>query len=129
MADIPKFLAGLNTKAVTIATGNPDRTGNTGSSTAIVQGGANGTIVHRVKINAVGNTTAGSIRFFLVTTEGTFLVHEEAVTAVDVTSNPTGQAFSKDLTDFDVSLKAGETLKAATHNTEAFHIVAFGEDF
>lgn len=128
MADIPKYLGQLNCKSVSISTGNTSRTGASGAMTALVSAGANGTIVKRLKAVAVNNTTLGALRFFK-TGDGTHLVHEIPVSAVDVTAVDGSAPWSADEVDVDIPLLQGESLYVATHKGEAFHVSAWGQDY
>jgi hypothetical protein len=129
MADIPKYLAAFNNKSVSLATGNTDRSGQTGTKYAIVAGAGTGTVVHRIKAVALVTTTAGALRFYIQTSDGLFNVYEIQVAAVDLVSNPAGMPWSADILDVGITLKAGETLYVSTHKSETFHVTVFGQDY
>lgn len=130
MPDLPQYLGAFNNKSVTVSTGNTDRSGATGTKYAMLTGAGSGTVVHRVKVIAVGTTTVGAIRFFIQNSDGLFNVHEVEVTAKDLSGGSADDMpFSADVTDFAVSLKAGEVLYVATHKSETFHVTAFAQDY
>lgn len=133
MAAQPQFTSTPQIGAATLATPNPNRDGS-GSLTTLLTAATNGSRVDRVTIKATGPTTAGMIRLFVHNGQGGFLVTEVPVPAM----TPSGAlpSFEQvidfntgDTSQFGLVLPPGHSLRAATQNGEAFHLVAFGGAF
>jgi hypothetical protein len=127
----PIFTLTPRISSARISTANTGRDG-TGTLGSVITGGANGTRVDRVTIEATATTTAGMIRLFVDDGGGTIrFIKEVAVAAL--TPSATVQAFSFEWVRTDtypvVVLPSGYILKAGTHNAETFDVVAHGGDF
>jgi hypothetical protein len=127
----PVFTLAPNaTVPASISVAETSRTAPT-NAVACVTAGANGTMISRVHVHATGTTTAGMVRLYLHDGTNYHLREEIAVSAV--TPSGTVAAFSADSTVFTpvtpVAISTGWSLRAATHNAEAFRVVAESGDF
>lgn len=125
---------------VLFATANTNRDGTTGTYTTVFTcpgtlatiGAGEGAIVQGIRINAIGTTTAGSIRIWRHNGTACFLVRELLVTALvpNGTSILPWQittAQGADTSGFlplNLILESGESLKVSTNNAESFHACA-----
>ncbi len=123
---------------VLFATANTNRDGTTGTYTTVyLMPGTLGTIgeggiIQGIRINAIGTTTAGSIRIWRHNATACFQVRELLVSAL--TPNGTSilpwsitSAQGADAGGFlplNLILEAGESLKVSTQIAESFHITA-----
>ena len=115
-----------------ISTANTALDGS-GTLGTVVTGGTNGTRITRITIQATATTTAGVIRLFIADNAGTpniRLWREVLVPAI--TPSTTVLAFISTISltgEAAVHLPASYTLRASTHNAEAFNIFAEGGNF
>lgn len=127
MATSPTFYTTVTTSQVQISTANTNRDG-TGAMGTVIQGVAAGTLIRKITIKAVGNTTAGMIRIFVSYDNGVTkrLIKEIAVTAI--TPSGTTAAFEATWTpERDLFLPdATSYVYASTHNNEQFNVFAEG---
>ena len=139
MAVQPQYAADpvIGFNQVSVANTNRDGTGTLAS---LVTGRAPGTRIDRLKVKAVGTTTAGMIRIFHRTTgltlnaDGTVasfaaptarLVAELSVSAI--TPSGTVQSFEGEiLLPADFVMGEFESLHAATQNAETFNVFVIG---
>jgi len=124
MASNPQYVGTPKSPSVTISTANPNRDGS-GTLVTLMTAGANGSRVDRVRIAATGTTTAGMIRFFVDSS----LILE--VPVLPITPSAAVPAWAADVVfENGLVLKAGATLKVATHNAETFKVTVInGGDF
>ena len=112
-----------------VSSANTNRDG-TGDLVDIITGGANGTRITRITIQAVVTTTAGMIRLYIYDGSTTVLWKEIAVTAISVSASVIAFAYALEyLGDRALVLPANYVLRASTHNAEAFRVIAEGGDF
>lgn len=130
MAVDPQFAATQGSEVTAIpATANTARDGS-GTLVTILTAGASGTRVERIKIKATGTTTAGMIRIFLHNGTSAFLLDEYTVTAATPSATVKTWEIDQLYADTDpISLPTGWTVKATTHNAEAFHASVIAGDF
>lgn len=96
--------------------------------TSVKAGGANGTRVDQVRIQATSTTTAGVVRLWIFSGSGNAqLMWEELVTAV--TPSATVPAFTSSVVFSDFLLPSGWTLYASTEKAEAFNVILHGGDY
>lgn len=122
MATAPNYAATPRTAIAQISVANANRDG-TGTIVSVITGGANGTRVDDITIQATATTTAGIVRLFLSLDGGTTnrLIREVEITAR--TPSGTTPAFRADLLDLGIMLpNANALLRAAPHNAETFNI-------
>jgi hypothetical protein len=127
----PLFTAKANATApASLSAAETSRTAPT-NAVAVVTAGADGTMISRVHVHATGTTTAGMIRLFLH--DGAAYHLREEIPVAAVTPSGVLPAFSADSTVFTpatpVTIPAGWSLRAATHNAEAFQVVGEAGDF
>jgi hypothetical protein len=129
MASTPAFAATPKAALAQVSAANTNRDG-TGTIVTVLTAGANGTRIERVKVKAVGATTAGMIRLYLNDGTNTRLLEEALVAAV----TPSGIVETFEA-EFDFSrpdqmlvLPNGWTLRASTHVAETFNVIAIGAD-
>ena len=132
MALDPQFAATPRIAAAIVSAANTGRDG-TGTIPSILTAGSNGTRVRRIAINATGTTTAGMVRVFLHDgASAHHLLLEVPVTAL--TPSATVQAFAASYTEavspdlLPLTLPAGWSIRAATHNAETFRVICEGAD-
>ncbi|MGZ3862502.1 MAG: hypothetical protein ACXVPN_02695 [Bacteroidia bacterium] len=115
----------LNAAVAQISTANTNLDG-TGTLGTLITAGAGGTLLGRVFIKALGNTTRGMIRFFINGNGTTRLLKEVDVFPVTKSSvNPSFEATF----NFDFLLKEGYILKVSTNNAETFNVIVGGYNF
>lgn len=123
MATAAQYAAVPRAAVAQVSTANTNRDG-TGTLVTVLSGGANGTRVDDLVVQAVGTTTAGMVRLFLSLDGGTTnrLLREVAVSAI--TPSGTVPAFRAELSDLAWLLPdSNAQLRASTHNAETFNIV------
>lgn len=123
MATAAQYAAVPRAAVAQVSTANTNRDG-TGTLVTVLSGGANGTRVDDLVVQAVGTTTAGMVRLFLSLDGGTTnrLLREVAVSAL--TPSGTVPAFRAELSDLAWLLPTSSAqLRASTHNAETFNIV------
>lgn len=126
MATAPAFAATVNRGAVAVSTANTNRDG-TGTLGTVFTAGSSGSRVDEIRINATGTTTAGMVRIFVSDGTNHRLLKEQPIAAVTPSATVAAEAYP--LTFANLLLKAGETIRASTHNAESFVVHAFGGDF
>lgn len=121
--------------SVAISAANPNRDG-TGTLVTLFTGSGFGTRVDRIRVQAIGPTTAGMVRLFAraSSTAPIYLVGEIEVAAV--TPSGTAPAFGADYAPpptvgttqsySSLAVPSGAQLLVSTENAEAFHVTAFG---
>ena len=103
---------------------------NPGSNVVTVfAAGANGSRIENVRVQATGTTTAGVVRLYI--SDGTTHALWREVLVPAITPSTTVSPFAADI---DLSLEAcvlvaGQSIRATTHNAEAFRIHVSGGDF
>jgi hypothetical protein len=132
VSNVPIFeqtpkIGGLGTQ---VSTANTARDGS-GTLVDVITGGANGTRLDSIDIQAAGTVTDGVIRLFLFAPAGTARLWKEILVQA-ITPSATVQAWSASI---DCSLPGnrlvlpnGYILKASTHNAETFNVFAKGGD-
>ena len=130
MATNPNYARFPRSAIAQISAANTNRDG-TGTLVTVIAGAAaggaleGGTRVDDITIQATGTTTAGMVRLFLSLDNGTTnrLIREVEIAAR--TPSGTTPAFRAELLDLGIILpNANALLRAATHNAEAFNIIA-----
>lgn len=124
MSAVPNYAGTPKSPTITISTANTNRDG-TGTLGTLMTAGASGSRVDRVRIQATGTTTAGTVRLFI----GAALIHEQPVLAI--TPSATTPAWAVDV-DFPngLILEAAVVLKAGTEKAESFALTVInGGDF
>ena len=126
MASTPGYAATAKIGTASIGTAETSRTAPTNVGTVWAAGSSGGRI-DSVTITAAGTTTAGTVRLFIYTGAVYRLLKEIAVSPV--TPSGTVQVWSTTVTfDGGIPMQNGYDLRAATHNAETFHVIAFGAD-
>lgn len=117
-------------KTARIATANTNRDGS-GTLGSVVTGGASGTRIDRILVQATATTTAGMVRLFVDDGTNIRAIGEIPVTAI--TPSATVAAFTFEVYRLDglpvAVLPSGYILKAGTHNAESFDVTAFGGEY
>lgn len=110
-----------------VTTANTGRDGS-GAVVTIMLAGTSGSKIERIIIQAIGTTTAGFVRLYLHDGATAYLWKEITVSAI--TPSATVAAFHDEV---DCSLPGSilimptlYSLKASTHNTETFNVIAIG---
>lgn len=127
MASSSVFIGTPKTWQAPLSVANTNRDGTTGTYVDLVAAGsAPGSRVDRVRLQAAGSTTAGVIRLFVSDGTNVMLLREILVAAI--TPSATVEAWSQEIT-LNLVLANGWTLRASTHNAEAFKAFAYGGNF
>jgi len=115
-----------------IASANTGRDGS-GTLGTVVTGATDGTRITKITIKATGNTTAGMVRLYIADAAGTPVISLWLeILIVAYTVSATVKAFSETILLFGENaliLPAGYSLRASTHNTETFNVIAEGGNF
>lgn len=125
-AGIPKCGIGKLSEA------NTNRDG-TGTIVTVFSAGLNGSRIDGVICKATATTTAGTIRLFIHDGAAASLLGELPV--IPVTPGAATPAWEAQLNSNTMSqilpiiLPTGYSLRASTHNAEAFNVIALGGDF
>ena len=126
----PIFAQAVRHSAVSIATANTNRDGTGTIGTVFTADATDGSVVDHIDIVATGTTTAGVVRLFVHNGSTAFLWKELLVGAI--TPSATVKSFEDSVDcsrpDNELTLPAGWSLRAATHNAETFNVHAFGYD-
>lgn len=115
-----------------LSAANTNRDG-TGTIVNVFTAGASGSRIDAITIQATAATSLGMIRLFVFDGTNTRLIGEVPVSAI--TPSGTTPAFAAQLTTANLSqllpliLPTNHSLRAATHNAEAFNVIATGGDF
>lgn len=131
MALDPQFAATPKLGAASISTANTNRDG-TGTLGTVITAGSLGTRLRGVVVKATGSTTDGMVRLFLHDGTTSHLWKEIPVGAITPAANV--EAFAAVLNEstnpelFPIMLANGWSLRAGTHNAEAFRVLAEGAD-
>jgi hypothetical protein len=112
--------------AAAISTANTNRDGTGTIGTIFTADASDGSEIERIVIEATGTTTAGVVRLFIHNGSTAFLEREVLVGAI--TPSATVAAFRREIVQ-RITLGAGWSLRAATHNAETFNIHCYGYDF
>lgn len=119
MASNANYAATPKTAVAQLSAANTNRDG-TGTIVTVLTAGTSGSRVDDIVITATGTTTAGMVRLFLHDGTNARLFREVPVTAI--TPSGTVQAFTASLTNLALVLASGWSLRASTHNAEAFNV-------
>jgi hypothetical protein len=127
MSSSPQFTTTPKVGIGALSVANTNRDG-TGTIATIFSAGASGSRVDKAVIKATGTTTAGMVRLFVHNGTSASLLTEIPVSAITVGANTPG---FETVVDFlgGLVLPTGYSLRASTHNAEAFNVTAFGGDF
>jgi hypothetical protein len=121
MSSAASYASSPRTAAVSISTANTARDG-TGTLGTVLTAGASGSRIETLTITATGTTTAGMVRLFLYDGTTYYLWREVQVSAK--TPSATDSTFTSTLSAIGLVLSAGWSLRASTHNAEAFNVLA-----
>lgn len=119
MASNANYAATPKSAVAQISAANTNRDG-TGTIVTVLSAGTSGSRIDDIVITATGTTTAGMVRLFLHDGTNARLFREVPVTAI--TPSGTVQAFTASLSNIALVLASGWSLRAATHNAEAFNV-------
>lgn len=126
----PIFPYLLRADVATVSAANTARDG-TGTVPTICTAGAQGTRIDLITIEAQVTTTAGVVRLFLHNGSAFFLWKEVLVTAI--TPSASVAAFRTEVSRSDglpvMVLPSGYSLRASTHQAEAFSVCVSGGDY
>lgn len=113
-----------------VSAANTNRDG-TGTIVSLITGVAAGTRINKIRVKAVGTTTAGMVRIYFFDGTNIRMYREVAVTAI--TPSATVKTFEEEILfdDADAPILAGVTqeLRASTHAAETFNIIVEGGDY
>ena len=126
MAAAPAFAATPICSAVSIGTADTSRTAPTNVGT-VLTAGASGSRIDEVTITAAGTSTSNVVRLFIYTGSVYYLLQEVLTTAI--TPGASQDSFTTTLTFNSLVIPTGYSLRATTHATETYHVLAFGGDF
>ncbi len=128
MSSSPTFTSTPRTVAINVASGNTGRDGS-GTPTALITGAAAGTKVLEIVAQATVTTTAGMVRIFITTDNGSNirLFDEFPIAVATVSASVAGIRVSKTYSNLLLA-DANAKLYATTHNSESINVVAFAAD-
>lgn len=123
-----QYIATPKTWQQALSAANTNRDG-TGTIADLATGGASGSRIDSVRVQAIGTTTAGVIRLFSYDGTNTYCYREILVSAI--TPGTGAEAWSVDVAfpGGFVLPSSSWKLRASTHNAENFRIFAHGGDF
>lgn len=129
MAAAPVFIGSPKTWMGILATANTNRDGVTGTYATVASAGTGlGSRIDSIRVIPTGTVTAGVVRLFLSDGTNVRLLKEVMITAT--TPSATVEAAPYDLPFPDgLAMPNGWSLKASTHNSETFNVIARGGDF
>jgi hypothetical protein len=112
---------------VVMTTGNTNLNG-TGQLYDVVSGAADGTRVDKVVVQAAGTTSAGMVRLFIYDPVADLHTLFAEVKVDAAAPGAAVKAFSQtlDMLPNGIMLPQNVVLRASTHNSETFHVTAFG---
>jgi hypothetical protein len=134
MAAVPAYAATPKIGAGTVTTADTSRTAPT-TVVTVFTAGANGSRIDRINLEAIGTTTATTVRLFLYNGTTYYLWQELPVSAV--TPSGTVQAFNSAISsaqnpnNFPLPLPSGWSLRASINDTQAssgVNVIALGGD-
>lgn len=112
-----------------VSAANTNRDG-TGTIVTLFSAGTNGSRVNRIKVKAVGTTTAGMVRLYIHDGSNARLYAEVTVTAI--TPSAAVESFEETI-DYQgedaIILPTGYSIRASTHNAETFNVFVEGGDY
>lgn len=134
MAASPNFSATPRVAIGALSAANTNRDG-TGTIVTVFTAGASGSRIDGIVIQASATTTAGMVRLFIH--DGTNARLYDEVPVFAVTPAASVPAWSAALGNnaplsngrYPLVLPTGYSLRATTHNAEAFNVHAIGGDF
>lgn len=126
MASAPIFVGTPKTWMAALSAANTNRDG-TGTIVTVASAGSSGSRIDTVRVIGTAAVTAGVVRLFVHDGTNTRLLKEVMVAAT--TPSAAVETFTQDI-DFPsgLFLPSGWSLRAATHNAEAFNVIARGGD-
>jgi hypothetical protein len=119
MASNANYAATPKSALAQLSAANTNRDG-TGTIVPVLSAGTSGSRIDDIVITATGTTTAGMVRLFLHDGTNARLLREVPVSAI--TPSATVQAFTASLPNLALVLAPGWSLRASTHNAEAFNV-------
>lgn len=119
MSTTAQYAATPKTAVAQLSAANTSRDG-TGTIVTVLTAGANGSRVDDIAVTATATTTAGVVRLFLHDGTTARLWREILVSAV--TPSATVSPWASTLVNLGLVLQSGWSLRAATHNAEAFNV-------
>lgn len=125
MATAPVFATVPHVEMSQVTTANTNRDG-TGTVVTCFTSGASGSRVERIRIKAVGNSTAQMLRFYLYDGTNTRLIRETLTVAL--TASATVQTFEA-FEMLGIVVPTGWQIRASTNAAEIYNIVVEGSDF
>lgn len=127
MATTPSFVATPVVGMGLISAANTNRDG-TGTIVNLLSAGANGTVIERIDVKAIGTTTAGMVRLYISDGTNHRLWKEIEVSAI----TPSGTVdawYNSVIPDPPFAIPTGYSIRASTHNAESFQVFVFGGDY
>lgn len=125
MASTPQYASTPRYGRAALSVAETSRTAPTQAVSVLAAGGS-GSVLERAIIQATGTTTQGMVRLFVFDGTNYSLIKEVEVQAA--TPSASVKAFAVEIDLDGVALPSGHSLRAATHNAEAFVVSAFGSD-
>lgn len=109
-----------------ISTANTNLDGTGTLVSVLVPSATNGTIINRIIVKAIGNTTRGMVRLFVANHGSYYLLKEIPVPAVNATASEIDPHFFKVTFDLNFDLINTTELWASTEKSESFQVIAEG---
>jgi hypothetical protein len=127
MANAPQFAITPRTAIGSLSAANTVRDGSSGTLVDIITGVSTGTKLQEVVVQATATTTAGMVRLYLYDGTNNRLFDEFVISAITVGASTAGFRVSKTYDNL-ILPSASWKLRASTHNTETFNVIALGAD-
>ena len=115
---MPNYATSVTNSFVTFNTAVTTRDGS-GALTTLITATGSGLIVQDIMFHATSTTTAGFIFLYLSDGDTNKLIMEHPVMAI--TPSATVSAWSSFISDFNLCLQAGWSLKVSTYKAESFN--------
>jgi hypothetical protein len=128
MATTPTFTSTARADFVNVASANTARDG-TGTIATLMTGAAAGTKVFEINIQATATTTAGMVRIFISSNDGTTWRLFDEISVPAATPSATVKA-SRNSTLYNnlILPSATHRLGVTTHNAESINVIALSGD-
>lgn len=123
--DSPNYAAAPRFGRAAISTADTSRTAPAAAGT-VLTAGADGSVIDQVIVHATGTTTAGMVRLFIHDGTNYSLIKEVPVEARIPGASVPAFAVALDMDGYQIP--TGHSLRATTHNAEAFTVTASGAD-
>ena len=121
MAPVENFAATPLIGRALLTTVNSSRDGS-GAIETVLTAGTYGCHINRIRIKAMGSTTAGMVRLYIH--DGTIYTLYDELTVTAVSANATTPSFKSEILNVNLDLPANWSLRASSQNGENIYVIA-----